>query len=436
MVKEALFKTFSSKLRRANDLSIGVEIENIIYDKNFNRLPANTGPVFSTPDLIASIDQINSYNDKNPSLTIEPGGQIECGSQPYAQLKWLDNEVKQYIKNLLIVAEEQNLILSDFAIEPIQHSNEIKIIKEKKYELMHKYFCETGTLGHEMMLNSASIQINLDYTSLELASKMAFVADCLHPITALIFSNAPFFRGIPSGPNNIREIVWRNTDPDRSNCLFDHNISNIKSMIDDYSDYVLKTPTIFICEQDGAVRTFPGNIEQWLSLIASHRKIKTSDVMIALRQIFTQVRFKHILEIRGADRLPFGYEIVPAAFFKGLLRSTKILDDIFSICKNWSISKRNILNTAASSLNFNQSIFDGIKIRDLCEKILLLAIDGLTTFDESQFLEPFAEHFLNEGPFSLSTQKLYRKSGKEVKQFLKNRWLDQKQFLSDYTSNS
>ena len=111
-----------------------------------------------------------------------------------------------------------------------------------KYKLMHKYFCDTGTLGHEMMLNSASIQINLDYTSLEQASQMAFIGDCLHPITSLMFSNAPFFRSKPSGRKNIREIVWRNTDPARSNCLLDHNISDIKTIIDDFGRYAWSNP--------------------------------------------------------------------------------------------------------------------------------------------------------------------------------------------------
>lgn len=434
-IKDALIKTFSSMLRTTESLSIGAEIENLIYDKDFNRIPANAGEGFSTPDLIENIETIHSCNDIKPSLSIEPGGQIEFASQPYTQLKRLDNEVKKYVKSLLIIAEEKNLILSDLAIEPILHSNTVNIINQKKYKLMHKHFCDTGRFGHEMMLNSASIQINLDYTSLEQASKMAFIGDCLHPITSLIFSNAPFFRGKLSGRKNIREIVWRNTDPARSNCLLDHNISDIKTIVDDFCDYVLKTPVIFMSDQDGFVGTFAGNLGNWLSSIESHRNIKTTDVMIALRQIFTQVRFKHILEIRGADRLPFGYEIAPAAFFKGILRSPQIFDTVLSICKSWSSSQRNMLNATASKLNYNYNVFDGIKIKKLCEKFLLLAMDGLTTFDEGEFLEPFAENFLNEGPFSLSIQKLFRKSGKDVKRFLFDRWSNQKDFLFDHTKN-
>ena len=62
-------------------------------------------------------------------------------------------------------------------------------------------------------------------------------------------------------------------------------------------------------------------------------------------------------------------------------------------------------------------------------------MDGLASFDEQEFLEPFAESFLNDGSFSLSIQKLFHKSGKDVKKFLFDRWLDQKAFLFDHTKN-
>ena len=82
-------------LRTTESLSIGAEIENLIYDKDFNRIPANAGKEFSTPDLRENIETIHSCNDIKPSLSIEPGGQIEFASQPYSQLKRLDNEVKK-----------------------------------------------------------------------------------------------------------------------------------------------------------------------------------------------------------------------------------------------------------------------------------------------------------------------------------------------------
>ena len=65
-IKDALIKTFSSMLRTTESLSIGAEIENLIYDKDFNRIPANAGKEFSTPDLRENIETIHSCNDIKP----------------------------------------------------------------------------------------------------------------------------------------------------------------------------------------------------------------------------------------------------------------------------------------------------------------------------------------------------------------------------------
>ena len=59
-----------------------------------------------------------------------------------------------------------------------------------------------------------------------------------------------------------------------------------------------------------------------------------------MRQIFTNVRFKDILEIRGADTPPFGYELAPVSFLKGLFRNEKSLEKLFDLCNNWKINDR------------------------------------------------------------------------------------------------
>ena len=103
-VKVAVSLAIASNLRKKEDLQIGAEIENIVYDKHFRRLSANPEDDFSTSDLSKFLDLQNSSKGINPSLTIEPGGQIECASRPHTQLKELDRELRIYTRNLLISA--------------------------------------------------------------------------------------------------------------------------------------------------------------------------------------------------------------------------------------------------------------------------------------------------------------------------------------------
>ena len=429
-IKSLVKNVIASQLRSQEDLRIGMEVENLVYTQEMNRIPVNPGTAFSSSDLKARLEDKNSEKGIAPTLTIEPGGQIEYASTPHRSLHNLASEWKVYISNLINVAEDENLVVSDLALEPVVPADHITIIDHRKYKLMHKRFNETGSHGHEMMFNTASAQINLDYTSLEDAEKLAFVSDCLHPFISLLFSNAPFYRGKPAGKQNMREIIWRNTDPSRSNCLFDHDIKSPDGLLDNFAAYVLNTPTLFTFEKDGSVGTYEGALGGWLGSLHDRSVLESEDIMTALRQIFTQVRFKHILEIRGPDRLPFGYELAPAAFFQGILRSPDMLEKVMDICAKWSSEDRKRLNEFAQTINLSCEVA-GQTLQAWCEQFLSFALEGLTESGEKKFLEPFAEEFLTTGPFSLSIQASFEQSGKNVEQFLKDRWKEQKDLLSE-----
>lgn len=431
-LNSAVRDVIASRLRPRDGLCIGVEVENIIYDKHLKRIPVNPSATFSTADLKERLEEKNAAAGIAPTLSIEPGGQMEYASAPYCSLRGLADEWRSYLSHLLQIAEEEHLIISDFALEPVTPADDITIIDHRKYKLMYARFGKTGEFGHEMMLNSASDQINLDYTSPEEANRMAFAADCLHPFVALIFANTPFYRGEPSGRRNWREIIWRNTDPARSNCLMDHGIESADDLINSYADYILTVPTIFTFKRDGSVGTFDGSLGDWLASLSELGDLQSSDVMTALHQIFTQVRFKHILEIRGPDRPPFGFELAPAAFFQGILRSRKILEKVLGICVQWTASDRQQLNEMARTLDFSQT-WGGKTLQSWCEQFLSLSLDGLEKTEEKTFLEPFVEQFLSNGPFSLAIQMTFERSGKSVEQFMEDRWAEQKESLKEIT---
>ena len=429
-IKSAVKNVIASQIKSPEDLKIGVEVENLVYTQQMNRIPVNPSTNFSTSNMKERLEKKNSEKDISPTLTIEPGGQIEYASQPYKSLHNLDSEWKVYISNLIKVAEEENLVVSDLAVEPVIPAQQITIIDNRKYKLMHKRFDETGSHGHEMMLNTASVQINLDYTSLEDAEKFAFVSDCLHPFVALIFSNSPFYRGEPAGRNNMREIIWRNTDSSRSNCLFDHDIKSHDALLEKFVSYVLNTPTLFTLKKDGSFGSYEGVIGDWLSSLDDHGILESKYIMTALHQIFTQVRFKKILEIRGPDRPPFGYELAPAAFFQGILRSPDTLEKVIEVLKKWANEERQQLNKMAQTVDLSRE-FSGKTLKLWCDQFLSFAMEGLAESGKEKFLEPFAEEFLSRGPFSLSIQALFEQSGKSVEQFLKDRWEKQKDLLGN-----
>lgn len=431
---QKIIDVIGSKLRTPETVTTGVEIENIIYNNNLQRVPVNIGKTLSIMDMKERLES----TDAQPAhvITVEPGGQLEYASPPRSTLNDLKNAWNSYLASLLEICEEENLMLLDFALDPLHSPDDIAIINHKKYHLMWQRFATTGKLGHWMMLNTTSVQINYDYTSLEEAERLAFLADALHPFVSVIFANAPFRSGSVTGNQNIREIIWNDTDSVRCGTLLDHNITTAQDLVNTFIAYLLTTPTIFTPAHAGDIGTFDGSLMEWLSSLDDEGNLSASNALAALHHIFTQVRFKEILEIRGPDRPPFGFELAPVSFLTGLLRSPTVTDSLYEIALAWSAEERRQVQLKAQTLDLSQPAFDARTFRDWIEQLFSMALDGLTernaqsqAEDETMFLEPFAENFLSHGPMSLQIQKDFEKSNKSLKIYVRDRWLQQKEAL-------
>lgn len=437
---EKILDYISSNLKANKDLSLGVEIENIVYDPSLKRLPVNGGNGFTSQNLKDRLLVLNRNAHITPSLTIEPGGQIEYGSTPFTDIHHLHKEWQLYQKNLFKVCMDENLTLLDFSTEPIYIPAHIPIIDIKKYHIMHERFSRTGKLGHWMMKNSASLQINLDYTSQQEAAQMAFISDCLQPFLFLMFANAPFTKGKPAGTRNLRIDFWDNTDTPRCGYLLDHGIQSTEKLLLNYANLVYKTPAIFITSNKGVVQSFDGLLGEWLIELSKGNRLTKEAIKIALHQIFTHVRFKNILEIRGPDRPPFGFEMAPVALVTGLLRPPIIRERLLEIVSSWSPHDRRTVQQKASILDLTQTAYNGKSFRDWIERFFEMALEGLDIRcktmnipNERGFLEPFVEAFLSHGPFALQIQREFEVSDKSLKDFLKVRWLKQKELQKNYS---
>ena len=93
------------------------------------------------------------------------------------------------------IAKREKLHTIDYSLEPIYEPLDIPIIDNKKYQLMNKMFMKTGELGQWMMRNTASIQINIDYSSREEAERMAYIVDCVTPISINSFCELSILEG-------------------------------------------------------------------------------------------------------------------------------------------------------------------------------------------------------------------------------------------------
>ena len=390
-----------SNLKKPSDIKIGIEIENIIYNNKNQRIKVNPSNSFSATDLINNLNNVEDYS-------LEPGGQLEWGSKPYTNLNDLEKSIRANIGSLKDTLNKQNLKIMPYGLDPHYSPDQIELINQSKYKIMDKNMARSGSMGQWMMRCTSSIQVNFDASTEKEMEETAFIADCLHPIAAYLFSNSPFKVDKPAYQKNLRSIIWANTDDTRCNNLFDHGIVSKTGLLDKYIEFFLKTPSIFSFNNEGQIIQSGQSFSQLIKEQKARVSTKNELILNYLRQIFTNVRIKNLVEIRGADRTPEGYEIAPAAFWTGLLMEPSVRDVILETISSWGIKDRNFLNQAVLSLNINQMGPCNKTYGYWIDHFGRLALKGLKkrNLGEEILFKDFFYSVMDKGPFSLIGQNL------------------------------
>ena len=406
--------------------AIGAEIETILYNRNGERIPVDRGAEYSATDLLEAID--SGCRDMNTFVTcsLEPGGQVEWASRPAFNIHDIQNEWNDIQTILKKVCTENELSVVDLALDPIYSPNDIKLINHRKYQLMNDRFLTTGKKGQWMMRNSASVQVNLDLVDKQDAEECGFIADCISPLAAVLFSNAPFMNNRPLGYENIRYRIWEDTDPSRCGHFLDHGIQGAAGLLNQFCHYILDVPVIFTSpDKNGHVGFYDGTIKQWLESTTENNKLNSEDIKTALHQIFTHGRYKTVLEIRSTDRPPKGFELAPIAFWQALTEQGKTRDILLGEVSSWSLSERMKLNLNASTLDMNNLGPKNKTILQWFEWLAELVYDSLDERasilkidSERKYIEPFFESILSNGVFTVQSQKLFAEKEISIKEFI------------------
>ena len=424
-----ILDTILSNLRPPKERRVGVEIETIFYDNELKRLPVNPGNRFSAQDLMQGLIRLQK-NKKNPCVySLEPGGQLEWASSPFVSLHEISSQWNDHLIQLEKLCDDNKILPIDFALDPVYLPGEVGLIDMKKYHLMNDSFKSSGSHGSWMMRNSTSVQVNIDMVCKGDGENMAFIADCLQPFCSFLFSHVPFIREESVESKNYRLHVWNNTDIFRCGHLFDHGINQNENLIESFIDYMLGVPALFIINKESTITEYEGALGKWLHLLNEKNCLTSEHVHLALHQIFTHVRFKHVLEVRGADRPPFGYELAPAAFWCGLLTAEGVQGKLLKMVGRWSKKDRLLLNKAAETLDLSQIGPEGVSCGEWLKIISNLALRGLDERaelfkieSERKFLEPFLNEAL-ERSWTIRIQNSFKESGGGLMPYLQKKYL-------------
>jgi glutamate--cysteine ligase len=305
------------------------------------------------------------------NITLEPGGQFELSGAPLETLHQTCDEVNTHLYEVKTVGDEIGAGLIGIGFQPKWTRADIPWMPKGRYEIMRRYMPTRGTLGLDMMLRTATVQVNLDFV------KKFRVGLALQPIVTALFANSPFTEGKPNGYLSYRSHIWTDTDPDRTGILpfvFDDGMG-----FERYVDYVLDVPMYFVYRdgryQDASGQSFRAFLDGKLPALPGE-PARMSDWGDHLTTVFPEVRLKTFLEMRGADAGPWKRICALPAFWVGLLYDETALDAAWDLVKGWSLADHTRLRADVPRLGFAAKV-GGRTVLEVAQETLAIARGGL-----------------------------------------------------------
>ena len=264
-----------------------------------------------------------------------------------------------------------------------------------RYAIMRDYMPKRGTMGHDMMLRTCTVQVNLDFSSeADMVTKFR-VGLALQPVATALFAASPFVEGKPSGYLSYRSHVWTDVDPDRSGILpfvFEKGFG-----FENYVDYLLDMPMYFVYREgryiDASGQSFRDFIAGKLPALPGE-VARMGDWVDHLTTAFPEVRLKRFLEMRGADGGPWARLCALPALWVGLYYDQTSLDAAASMIADWTPAEHQALRDLVPRLGL-KTPFRGRTLREVALDVLALSRAGLQRRARQDNCGENETHYLN-----------------------------------------
>ena len=389
--KSDLINYFHSSFTDKDHKGIGTEHEKFIFHcKNKKRIEFD-GEV-SIQNLFKFLlskgwqkNEYNAYNQlislsKNgASVTLEPGCQLELSGKILKNVHQTCTETYEHLNELQEYAEQNNLCIIGMGFDPISDLDSINFIPKDRYKIMKNYMPKVGTRGLDMMTRTCTVQANFDYFDNEDLIKKFVVSNRIQPIVMSLFCNSPFKESQKNNLLSNRIHTWQDTDGER--CGIKTNFINKNFSIEEYVDYVLSVKNYFLKINGKHVDTTQYSFLELLNKSTNDSNLNDYSLSITdwinhLSTIFTEVRLKSYMEVRGADAGKWEMICALPAFWTGILYDEENLETLWQETHSWSYDE--ILNLYNNVPKYGlQCEFMKKKVYIEAQRLLEIAISGL-----------------------------------------------------------
>ena len=333
------------------------------------------------------------------SISLEPAGQLELSGAPLADLHQTRAELEAHFAEVRASAEPLGLGFSPLGFHPLHTRAEMPWMPKGRYAIMRRYMPLVGTLGLDMMTRTCTVQVNLDFASEADMVRKLRVALALQPLATALFANSPFTEGRPNGFQSYRAHIWTDTDNARSGIpavMFEPGFG-----FERYVDWVLDVPMYFVYRNDTYIdvagqsfRDFmAGRLPELAGVTAT-----VGDFADHVTTVFTDVRLKRFLEMRGADAGTPAMMLAQSALWVGLLQDEAALAAAEALLAKRTYADVLELRAAVPRQGLDAA-WGATRLRNIARDVVAMAEDGLRARarrddsgrDESAYLAPLQE---------------------------------------------
>jgi glutamate--cysteine ligase len=324
------------------------------------------------------------------SISLEPGGQFELSGAPLPDLHAAWAELQNHLDETREASAPLDLGFAPLGFHPLAQRADMPWMPKGRYAIMRQYMPRVGAMGLDMMLRTCTVQVNLDFgTEADMVEKLR-ISLALQPVATALFANSPFAEGKPNGFRTLRGRVWTETDPDRTGIpavAFEDGFGFQR-----FSEYVLDVPMYFLMREGRYLDATGSTFRQFMAKgLPGHPGVEATmgDWADHVTTVFTDVRLKRFLEMRGADAgSPEMLQALPA-FWTGLLYSDAAQKAAAALVRPWPVADLQALRRAVPETAL-ATPFQGRTGREVAADAIAISRDGLRArgLGEEIFLEP------------------------------------------------
>jgi glutamate--cysteine ligase len=322
------------------------------------------------------------------TITLEPGGQLEHSGAPWPTALQAVHDNDKHTDELLPLAAELGIGFVGIGFRPFGTLADVPWMPKGRYRVMREYLPTRGSMAHEMMKRTTTVQANFDYEDEARAMEKMRVAIGLSSLVTSLFAASPLVDGKLSGYQSYRARAWLDTDNDRCGLL--PFALEDGARFRDYAEWALDVPMFFVY-RDGQYRPAGGmTFRRYLAEGWQGERATMADWDLHLSTLFPEARLKTFIEVRQADAS--SREMVRAlpALWRGILYDADARKAAWALTADWPFDERLRVYRATPKEGLHGRAH-GRPMRELCKELVAIARAGLTSLgatDEQPLLAP------------------------------------------------